>query len=323
MPKKQFTSQELKEKLKTKKWIMAYNSLTAHYDENNQLVMLIENYGPKNGFFIEGWRSFHFPRTSSIVKRSHREGGNSIFIIKPGQAELSLTPAFAPIGIESCKVTKNEIKITYAGYGGGGVSAAYSRGIAKGVKSVKVISEGGGDKLGEGEITLPLKKLILVSVDDTDSEKEGATYSLVHNIAGDLDKKDGINYLIHGNIQLFPDNPNKTRNCMGTVVGFSILPEKEKTIIDYFQAQLKKHTFSDNSVMCVSDQIVHSKSLIDFANKARTEFIKNLDEVYQVCRKNNIRIFEITGKRGLIGAAAGIGLYDQPDLASQLPKEFR
>ncbi len=321
--KKKFSPQELREKLKSKKWIMSYNRLIAHYDSNNDVVMLIENYGPKNGFFIEGWRTFHFPRTSSIVIKSYREGTNSIFIIKPGRAELSLTPAFAPIGIEACQVKQKNITVTYAGYGGGGVSAAYSRGIADGVKAVRVIASGGGNQLGKGQVILPRRKLLLVSVDDTDNDQEGATYSLIHNIAEDLNEKKGIDYLIHGNIQLFPDNPNKTRNCMGTVVGFSILPSKEKIIIDYFQQQLKNNTFSDETVMCVSDQILHSNSLINFADKARTEFIDNLDEAYQVCQENNIRVFEISGRRGLIGAAAAIALYDQPDLASQLPEKFK
>ena len=309
----QFSAQE------PPKWVMRYNKLTALYDEKNDFVMLIENYGPPNGFFVEGWRAFHFPRTSKIVKKSYREGNNSIFLIKPGSSQLSLTPAFAPIGIESCFVSDDEIRIVYAGYGGGGVSAAYSRGLAEGVLGTQVVHEGGGTHLGKGMVLLPRKKLLLVGVDDTDNEIEGATYALCHNIALDIVKANkNVEYVTHGNVQLYPHNPNKTKNCFSTVIGFSILPSDLDSIVKQFAAALKKYTFSKNTAMCYSDQIIVSPSLLQYSKKAKAEFISDLAEVKEVAEDNQITCVPITGERGLIGAVASIGLYDQADYASSL-----
>jgi methanogenesis imperfect marker protein 11 len=301
------------------KWVMKYNKLTAFYDEVSDMVMLVENYGPLKGFFVEGWRAFHFPRTSAIVKKSYREGNNSIFLIKPGTTELSLVPAFAPIGIESCMVSESEIQVVYAGYGGGGVSAAYSRGLADGVLRTEVLQAGGGGNLGKGLVILPKRKLVLIGVDDTDNPKEGATYALAHNIAVDIQKSTkGVEYLTHGNIQLFPYNPDKTKNCFSTVIGFSVMPNQVDTVVKKFKKLLTKYTLSQNTAMCYTDSFAISSSLLAYAKRAKASFISSLEEVKKVAKKNHITCFPITGERGLIGAVAAIGLYDQPDYASSL-----
>lgn len=304
------------------KWVMKYNKLTAFYDERCDMVMLIENYGPAKGFFVEGWRAFHFPRTSPIVKKSYREGSNSIFLIKPGSSKLDLIPAFAPIGIESCFVSSDEIQVIYAGYGGGGVSAAYSRGLADGVNRTEVLSEGGGGNLGKGLVVLPKKKLILFGIDDTDNALEGATYALCHNIASDIEKNtDGAEYIIHGNIQLFPYNPDKTKNCFSTVIGFAIEPDQMETVVTQFKEMLTKYTLSKNTAFCYTDSFVVTPSLLQYSQTAKKEFISDLSSVKKIAKENNITICPITGERGLIGAVAAIGLYDQPDYASSLLPE--
>jgi methanogenesis imperfect marker protein 11 len=315
---RKLSQEALKKEFKNVSWVMPYNSVKAMYDETSDTVMLIESYGPPEGFFIEAWRSHHFPKTSKIVTKSYREGGQSIFIIKPGKSKLDLIPAFAPIGIEECRVLDKTIEVTYAGHGGGGVSAAYSRGLAKGALSVEVISPGGGQKLGKGKVVLPRKKLVLVGVDDTDNKELGATYALAHNIATKLSKTKGIDYVIHNNIQLFPANPDKTKNCMATVIGFCIDPELKSKVVDTFKKELEENTYSENTAMCVSESIDISPSLLAYANKAKSEFISSIDEVKQVAKENNIDIYPIKSNRGLIGAVASMGLYDCPDYASGL-----
>lgn len=221
-------------------WIMKYNEILAAYDERAKKVMLIEDYGPSNGFFIEAWRAYHFPRTSKLVEKSYREGGKTIFILSLGKTKLRLIPSFAPIGISECFIKKDIIKIAYEGYGGGGVNATHSRGLAKGVHSFSILKEGGGGKLGKGRIILPKYHFLLIAVDDTDNKEEGATYSLVHNIASQINNGKTIRYLTHGNVQLYPYNPYKTSNCFSTVVGFLYRKKKEKSrIINYFIRNLK------------------------------------------------------------------------------------
>ncbi len=305
------------------KWIMKYNEILAIYDEQADKVMLIEDYGPEKGFFIEAWRYHHFPRTSKLVEKSYREGSKTIFILSPGKVKLNLIPSFAPIGISECKVNKNQIEIVYEGYGGGGVSASYSRGLAKGVLQSKVIRKSGGRGLGKGKIVLPKNYFILIAIDDTDNEKEGATYALVHNISNLLIKKEPVRYLTHGNIQLYPYNPHKTANCFSTVVGFSYKDRslKEK-IINFFVKQLKKYTLSKETAMVVYDGFYLPQPLIDLSYALKFHFFDDIEKIREIAKKNKVEVYEITGERGIIGAMGALGLYDNPEFASSLPKGY-
>ena len=313
----------MKNSKKFPKWIMAYNEIIGIYDEKAEKVMLIEDYGPKNGFFIEAWRTYHFPKTSKLVEKSYREGGKSIFILKPGKTKLKLVPSYSPIGISGCIVKKDTIEIVYEGFGGGGVSAAYSRGLAKGVLKSIVLKKGGGGKIGKGKIVLPKYNFLLIGVDDTDNKKGGATYSLVHNIALEAENGESIRYMTHGNIQLYPYNPYKTSNCFSTVVGF-IYKEKEdkRKVIRTFIENLKQYTLSDQTAMVIYDGFSLPQSLIDLAYALKFHYFDDIEKMKKIAKKNGVKIYPITGERGLIGAIGSLGLYDNPSLASKLPENY-
>lgn len=318
-----YTSKQLRLKVAGKKWIMSYNRLFAVVDNHNSKVMYIEDYGPKNGFFIEGWRALHFPLTSSLVEKSYREGGITIYIINQGKTKLSLVPSFSPIGIQQCVVRKNsQVLITFAGFGGGGVSASFSRGMAEGVEKVEVIQSGGGAKLGIARVTLPVKRFLLVGVDDTDNELEGATYSLVHNISLQISKELNVFYATHNNVQLFPYNPHKTKNCMSTVIGFIYdHPSQKKKITDSFIRLLKKYSVSKETAIAVYDGFSLPDKLINFSVSLKFHFLDDMDYLKKICKETGVELIPVTGERGLIGAVAALGLYDKPEFAAKLPDQ--
>ena len=66
--------------------------------------------------------------------------------------------------------------------GGGGVGAAACRSDAHGVLRSRC-DESGGGKVAGSTIWLPRMQRVLIGVDDTDTPDEGATWTLVHNIA--------------------------------------------------------------------------------------------------------------------------------------------
>lgn len=316
-----FTQKQLKKRFANKMWIFGYNELISIYDEKNNIIELVEDYAPYNGLFAEAWRTLHFPNTSPIVVVAKREGTKSIFRIKPGKAELKLKPAIAPIGIEEAVVEKNEIKITYAGFGGGGVSACYCRGLAKGVKRIEILQHAGGDKLGKATLFLPKLEKTIISVDDTDNEEEGATYALVHNIAMRLNSKD-LRYYTHVNAQLFPENPHKTRNCMSTSVSFVHKPGMREKIEKTFVQELKKYSLSDNTGMVSFSGILLPDAVKEYALRAKRTFLVSVKEAIELARKNRLNVFEVTGPRGIIGALAGIGMHDNPEFAASLPDAY-
>lgn len=313
--------EKLRQKVKGISWIFPYNEILAVFDARNKLIELVEDYAPANGLFAEAWRTLHFPRTSRLVVSARREGTKSIFRIKPGKAELNLTPTFSPIGIQQAEAFKDLIKITYAGLGGGGVSASYCRGLAKGVEGVEVIRKGGGNKLGIGAILLPRLEKTIISVDDTDNEEEGATYALVHNIAQKLNSKK-IRYFTHVNSQLFPENPNKTKNCMSTAVSFIHKPGLDSEINAFFKKQLKKHTLSNNTAFVSYNGILLPAEVQEYARMAKSSFLSSIAEAQGICERNNVKHFTVTGDKGLIGALAGLGMHDNPEFAASLPNIY-
>lgn len=316
-----YTSTELRTKLKNKKWIMSYNNVLAVVDNRSKKVMYIEEYGPRNGFFVEGWRALHFPLTSPIVEKSYREGNITICILKQGKAKINLIPSFAPIAIEECLVTEDDkVAITFSGFGGGGVSASFSRGLAKGVEKVQVIQEGGGNKLGVGRIILPAKKILLVGIDDTDNASEGATYALVHNLATEIADKLKVYYATHNNIQLFPYNPYKTKNCMSTLVSFIYDTDRQKTqIVDGLKKLLKKYTVSPQTGMAVYEGFSLPEKLVDFCTGLKFHMLEELNQFKSICKESKVTLYPITGEKGLIGAVAAIGFFYKPDFGAKLP----
>ena len=300
-------------------WVMSYNRLIAVVDEKSGEVMYIEDYGPRDGFFIEGWRALHFPLTSPLVKKSYREGTKTIYIVSQGKTKLNLTPSFAPIGIEECRVRDDEVVITFAGIGGGGVSAAYSRGMADGVIKTKIIQGGGGNRLGIGQICLPKKHFLLIGVDDTDNENEGATYSLVHNIVDKICKKHRAFYATHNNVQLYPHNPHKTKNCMSTVVGIIGDSNVKRTITNEVVKDLLKHSLSDQVGVAVYDGFSLPVKLKRLCYEAKFRMFSDPKGLYKIAIETGVKLYPNPDHRGLIGAVAALGFFDDPEFAAQLP----
>ena len=123
-------------------------------------------------------------------------------LVTPGTVDLALEGSRFPAGISSCVVDSSEIAVTYIGMGGGGVGAAACRSDAAGVLRSRC-DESGGGKVAGSTIWLPRMQRVLIGVDDTDTPDEGATWTLVHNIAKAVEDEQSV-YLSHTIVQLFP-----------------------------------------------------------------------------------------------------------------------
>ena len=84
--------------------------------------------------------------------------------MKTGSSKLELKPSVAAAGIESVIVQGDEVEITYAGLGGGGVGATRCRAFADGVLRYN-ISESGGERCARGTITVPRRDRVLIGID--------------------------------------------------------------------------------------------------------------------------------------------------------------
>jgi methanogenesis imperfect marker protein 11 len=317
-----YTSSQLRNKFADKKWIMSYSRLTAVVDPRSNDVLFIEEYGPAEGVFVEGWRALHYPATSRLVKKTYREGAATVAILEQGKATLQLTPSFAPFGISKCQVDEKNVHITFEGLGGAGVSSSFSRGMAEGVESVTVHSDGGGAKVGSSTISLARKHILMIGVDDTDNDEEGATYALVDTISKEICKKLDIRYLSHVNVQLYPYNKHKTRNCFATMVGIIYeKPEQKKQIVTYFKEQLFQHTVSEQTAMTVYEGFDLPCEFVDYCTSLKFRMATDMDELKSVATTAGVELYEITGERGLFGAIGALGYWDRPDFAAKLPSQ--
>lgn len=301
---------------------MPYNKLTAIVDPYTKKVLYIEEYGPSEGVFVEGWRALHYPLTSSLVEKSYREGSATVARIIEGDTTLQLQPSISPFGISRCKVNETDVEITFAGLGGAGVSAAYSRGMAQNVHSVEIHSDGGGTKVGSSTVYIAKSRLLLIGVDDTDNDDEGATYALVDTIAKEICSKTNTRYLSHVNVQLYPYNEFKTRNCFATVIAINFVNDtQKKRIVAYFKKELKAHTASNQTAMAVREGFDLPAEFVSQCDELKFRMLYDFKDFKKLLTSAHVDTYVITGERGLFGAVGALGFWDRPDFAAKLPSQ--
>ena len=293
-------------------YIVPYNGIYAICDENKKYIELIEF---SDCFCGVCW-SYHHYGKSSLIKKSKIIGTSIRHIIKIGIEKLKLQSSIKAAGIESvlldCK--KKEVSITYSGLGGGGIGATMCRALANGVIRY-TITDYGGKKQAKGTIFLPIRFRVLIAIDDTDSSEKGATWTLTYNIAKKISCNEFI-FLSQSLVQLYPV-PEKTQNCMSTILEFGCIDQKSKNIlVNSFKELLLKYTMSNNTGMLIYSGFSIPKLLKDYSFKCRSQRL-NKEDALNIAKKCNIDI--ILNGNGIIGAMASFFWYSNP-LKSSDPK---
>jgi methanogenesis imperfect marker protein 11 len=299
-------------------WVSPFQKIVGVVEEARGIAQIYEYHARGTCQGASSWVAYHYPRTSPIVKSAKSEGARNIFTLKLGSAKLKLEPSVSPAGIESAKVLGEDLKITYAGLAGGGVGIAKCRALAENLKDVRVISKGGGSKLGRAEYTLPLMEKVHIGIDDTDTKTTGATWSLANEIGWRASRKKGIEYLNHTLVQLYPGTPEKTKNCVSTVLTFAAAPHRKIELIQFIQKLLKDLTSSKHTGMAVWEGINIPRRLRYYSDDCRKGIV-TLERTLELADDFDITLLEITGTRGLIGAAAALGYAEDHVKAVQLP----
>lgn len=304
--------EDIKERFRGKFWVSPYKRILATAD--GEVVELIEDHARGTCYGGAAWEVRHYPRTSSLVYYSKRDGARNIFRVRIGEAKLDLVPGLAAAGIEKASVDKKNIRIQYSGLGGAGVAIAMARGQARGVKQVEIYEWGGGGKSARAAVVVPRHEKVVFGIDDTDNPKSGATWALANEIGYAIGKKAGYHHIGHTINQLFPQNPYKTQNCVSIAISFAVLPEQKDTLIEEVTGLLKKHTESDETGLAVFCGIDVPAELRRYAHRAKMKMVE-VEDAYKTAEGCGVKLLKITGERGLIGALAALGYYDDPDLA--------
>jgi methanogenesis imperfect marker protein 11 len=282
-------------------YAVVYRQIHAVTTPDGETVEILERSSCYGG---GAWSLHHYSK-GPLVIASRSLGEWFRYLVRSGKADLSLASSKRSAGIESVLVNGDEVEITYAGLGGGGVGATVSRSRAGDVLR-SAVSESGGGKVGRGTIVLPRRERIIIGVDDTDSKTEGATWSLVHNISSNVDRPEA-RYISHALVQLFPV-PTKTQNCVSTVVEFASLPGKADSMLSDFRELLERYSVSENTGMAVYRGFDPS-TLMPYSQLCRTERI-TYELAVETAKKTGTEV--VLAGQGLIGALAAIPFCARP-----------
>jgi methanogenesis imperfect marker protein 11 len=289
-------------------WVVPYKDILAVAGPSCiELIEITNCYGGA------AWARYHFTEASPLIVASRSLGNATRYVVKEGASTLKLRASVSAGGIESVEVLEDTIRVTYAGLGGGGVGATICRALARDVVDYDLTPVGGG-QMSRGTLTLPKRSRIIIGVDDTDTKEEGATWSLVNNIAVMADNK-AFRYVSHAIVQLYPVKA-KTKNCVATVVEFAGLNVRKH--VRKFERLLEKLSLSDQTGMAVL-QSFDAESLLGYGNKARGG---------EVTRAAALEAANTAGAevrldgRGIIGAIAALPFFSQSDQSVKLHKKL-
>lgn len=281
---------------------ITYKGIYAVADRKNEHVEIMERSSCYGG---SAWALYHYSKSPLVIK-SRAVGDMMRYLVRTGHIPLDLQSSVAAAGIEAVIVNGDEIEITYSGLGGGGVGATTCRAYADGVLRCR-ISESGGGKRARGTIVVPKRERVLVGIDNTDSKELGATWTLAHNIAAAVDSPER-KYISHTLVQLYPV-PDKTQNCVGTVVEFACIHGAKKELLDAIREGLEKYSVSNETGMVALSDF-DAEALMEYSKQCRSGMITK-ELTLKTSREHGVEIC-IDGK-GIIGALAALPWFSRND----------
>jgi methanogenesis imperfect marker protein 11 len=281
---------------------ITYKGIYAVADRKNEHVEIMEHSSCYGG---SAWALYHYSKSPLVIK-CRAVGDMMRYLVRTGRIPLDLKSSVAAAGIESVIVKDDEIEITYSGLGGGGVGATTCRAYASGVLRCQ-LSESGGGKRANGTIVVPKRERVLVGIDNTDSKEVGATWTLAHNIAAAVDAPER-KYISHTLVQLYPV-PDKTQNCVATVLEFACTEGKKKVLLKDIKEGLEKYSISDETGMVAMSDF-NAQMLMEYSRLCRNRMITK-ELTLETCREHGIEIC-IDGK-GIIGALAALPWFSRND----------
>ncbi|MGD0818567.1 MAG: hypothetical protein ABR986_09265 [Methanomassiliicoccales archaeon] len=289
-------------------------------DEKNGVAQIIEECSAKGP--VE-WDAVNRKRAQGAITKIRVEGTTLIMDAIIGERELKFGAASKDLGgqgLRAVKIDGDNVRTTWVGLAGAsvGIGACMPQGpgtiCAEYPDEIKI---GGAHRI---EVTVVTPKLVrvVIGVDDTDTREKGATWASVLKMARACPIG---HFLEHKIIQLNPEAPEKTTNCTSSAVSFAVQEKDSEGLIQYFVDSVRKETLSDHTVVAAFIGLKVPDALVKYGWEAKS-ILYNVDSAYHVAEQNGVRIIEITGKGGAIGAVSAIGCFDLGLMAAGLPEDF-
>ena len=147
-----------------------------------------------------------------------------------------------------------------------------------------------------------------MGIDDTDTKEEGATWTLAHNIAAEVECE-GARYLSHSLVQLYPVE-TRTQNCVSTALEFGCIDEKARIdVLKHIKDLLEEYTVSPETGM-LSLSAFEGNRLAEYGQRCKSG---KLTREYALSTIQEQGVDVWMNGNGIIGALAAIPYVATPD----------
>lgn len=270
------------------------------------------------------WDAMNRLRAKGVVEHVEVMGTTLVMDARVGEGDVRFGAATKDTGGQALKsliVKGDKVETTWVGLAGASVGVGACLPQAEGVEKVEFLSDQlvGGSRKVEVKITTPLRRRLILGIDDTDTKEKGATWVLGLKLAREIPH--GI-FLTHKIVQLNPHAPQKTTNCASTGVAFALKPDEVARTVEWSIDYVRKGTYSSETAMAVFEGLDVPGKLVRYGADAK-EQILSIHDAEHVAAETKVRLLEITGRRGYIGALAAIGCFDLGLYSAGLPEDFK
>ena len=270
------------------------------------------------------WDAVNRLRAKGALEHVEVQGTTLIMDARLGVGDVRFGPASKDTGGQALKsviVNGGKVETTWLGLAGASVGVGACLPQAEGVEKVEFLSdeEVGGSRAVELRLTTPLHRRLVIGIDDTDTKEKGATWVLGLRLAREMPH---AVFMSHKIVQLNPHAPQKTTNCSSTALSFAVLPDFVERAVEWARQFVAENTYSSETAMAVFEGLDVPKGLVRFGAKAKDTILSIHDAEHEADRAG-LRMIEVTGRRGLIGAAAAIGCVDLGLYSAGLPEDFK
>lgn len=271
-------------------------------DEQAGLAQIIEECGHRGT--IE-WDAMNRRRAGGAVRSIAVDGSTMTITASLGSHPAHFGAAGAEIGgqaLEGVAVSGDEVVTSWAGIAGAGVGIAACLPQAPGVIRAEYPEEEdlkiGGARVNRVRIVSPKYEKITIGIDDTDTRESGATWVLALKCAEEC-RVEGAEYLSMRLVQLNPEAPKKTTNCVGSALIYAIRPGKVEELLGMVRDYVEENAVSGDSGIAVLRGIRQPETPL--ADAVKREILTR-EEVETEAERIGISFIDRARSKGRIGA---------------------
>lgn len=228
---------------------------------------------------------------------------------RPGAGPAPLFgPAEAGKGgevLEACFMRGKDVVTRWKGLAGAGLGLAASLGMSPGALEFRAegLEHAGGSSVVRMEVVTPGLNRFLIGIDDTDTPKGGATWALARDAASAIEDMAVLRQRV---VQLFPGVPEKTTNCVASLIEAAVAPWMEEAVKIELRDRVESLSKSPEVGLAhVKGLLIHNYHEAEsFCEKARGGIVTR-EQADAAARAVGAEV-PLDG-RGAIGAIAALG----------------